>query len=86
MDEENIQTKFQVTGFMPYNPKIMINSLNFKLKIFTLLSFYSTNVASTNPTMPKTVKNVVWNFIELKSKIVIHQNNSPSQLYDLIDM
>ena len=64
----------------------MINNLDFKFKTFMLLSFYSTNIAFTNPIMPKIAKNVVWNFIKLKSKIVIHQNNFSSQLYDLIDV
>ena len=71
---------------MLYDSKIIINNLNFKFKTFTPSSFYLTNVASTNPITSKTAKNAVRSFIELKSKIVIHQNNSPSQLYDLINV
>ena len=71
---------------MLYNPEIIINNLDFKFKTFTLLSFCLTNAAFTNSIMPKTAKNVVQNFIELKSKIVIHQNNFSSQLYDLVDV
>ena len=70
---------------MLYDPKIMINNLNFKFKIFTLSNSYSTNIASMNLTTSKTAKNAVQNFIELKSKIITHQNNSSNQLYDLID-
>ena len=61
---------------MLYNPKIIINSLDFRFKTFTLSNSCLTSIASTNPTTPKTTKNAVRNSIELKSKIVIHQNNS----------
>ena len=63
---------------MSYNLKIMINSLNFKFKIFTLSNFCSISIASMNPIIFKIVKNVVQNSIKLGSKIVIHQNNSSS--------
>ena len=76
MGEENIQTKFQAIGFMLYNLKIIINNLDFKLKIFTLSNSYPTNVVSTNLITPKITKDAVQNFIELKSKIITHQNNS----------
>ena len=59
MDEKNIQTKFQVINFMLYNLKIIINTLDFRFKTFTLLNFYPTNIASTNPIMPKTAKNAI---------------------------
>ena len=85
MDEKNIQARFQATGLMSYNLKIMINNLDFKLKIFTLSSFHSTNIASTNPITFKIIKDAVQNFIELKSKIITHQNHSLNQLYNLID-
>ena len=71
---------------MPYNLKIIINNLDFKLKTFTLSNSCPTNTAFINPIMPKTTKNTIQNFIELKSKIVIHQNNSLNQLYNLIDV
>ena len=86
MNEENVQIKFQTIDFMLYNPKIMINNLDFKFKTFILSNFCPTSIASMNPTMPKTAKNTVWNFIELKSKIVTHQNNSLNQLYNLVDV
>ena len=73
--EENVQAKFQAIGLMLYDLKIVINSLDFRFKTFMLLSFYLINIASTNPIMPKIAKDVVQSFIELKSKIVIHQNN-----------
>ena len=70
---------------MLYDPKIMINNLDFKPKTFTSLNSYSTNAASTNPTIFKITKNAVQNSIELKSKIITYQNNSPNQLYNLIN-
>ena len=78
ISEKNVQAKFQMIGFMPYNLKIMINNLDFKLKTLTLSSFCLINAASTNPTTSKTTKDAVRSFIELKSKIIIHQNNFPS--------
>ena len=72
MNKENVQTKFQIINLMLYNSEIIINNLDFKFKIFMLLNFCSINVASTNPIMLKIMKNVIQNFIELKSKIVIH--------------
>ena len=70
---------------MSYNPEIIINNLDFKFKTLTLSNSCSTNIAFTNPTTPKTAKNAIQNSIELKSRIITHQNNSSSQLYDLID-
>ena len=60
---------------MLYDLKIIINNLNFKLKTFTLLNFYSISIISTNLNIPKTTKNAIQNSIKLKSKIIIHQNN-----------
>ena len=72
MGEENIQTKFQATGLMPYDPKIMINNLDFRPRTPTPSNSHPTSTASTNPTTSKTAKDAIQNFIELKSKIVIH--------------
>ena len=76
MNEKNVQAKFQMINFMLYNLKIIINNLDFKLKTFMLSNFCSTNITSTNPTTPKTAKDAVQNSTELKSKIIIYQNNS----------
>ena len=78
MSEENIQIKFQVIGFMPYNLKIMINNLDFKLWTFTSSNSYSTNITSTNLITFKITKNAIQNSIKLKSKIITYQNNSPN--------
>ena len=86
MGEKNVQARFQVINFMPYNPEIVINSLNFRLKIFTLSNSHLTSIASTNLTTFKTAKDAVRSFIELLFKIVTHQNNSLNQLYNLIDV
>ena len=59
MGEENVQVRFQVTGLMPYNLKIIINNLDFKLKTFMLSNSCSTNIASINPITFKTTKNAV---------------------------
>ena len=71
---------------MLYDPKIMINSLDFRLKTLTLSNSHPTNTASTNLTTPKTTKDAVRNSTELKSRIIIHQNSFLNQLYDLIDV
>ena len=59
MGEKNVQAEFQIINFMLYNLKIMINNLNFKLKILTLSSFCPTNTAFTNPITLKTAKDAV---------------------------
>ena len=61
---------------MLYDLEIMINNLDFKFKTFTLSNFYLINIVFMNPITFKIVKNAVQNSIKLKSKIVIHQNNS----------
>ena len=86
MGEENVQAEFQAINFMLYNLKIMINSLDFKSKTLTPSNSYLINVAFMNLIIPKIVKDAVQNSIELKSKIVIHQNNFSNQLYDLVDV
>ena len=76
INEENVQTRFQMINFMLYNLKIMMNNLDFKSKTHTLSNFCLTNVISINSNIFKIAKNVIQSFIELKFKIVIHQNNS----------
>ena len=73
-------------GFMLYDPKIMINSLDFRPRTFTLLNSCLINAASTNPITSKTAKDAIQSFIELKSRIIIYQNSFLSQLYDLINV
>ena len=86
MGEKNVQARFQMIGFMLYDPKIIINNLNFKFKTFMSSNSCLTSIVFMNSITSKTAKNAVRNFIELKSKIIIYQNNSSSQLYDLIDV
>ena len=85
MNEKKVQTKFLILNFMLYNPEIIINNLNIKSKMHILLNFCLTNVISTNPNMLKITKNAIWNFIKLKFKIVIYQNNSLNWIYNLVD-
>ena len=85
MGEENVQAGFRATGLMPYDPEIVINSLDFRPRTPTPSSSRPTSAASTNPTTPKTAKDAVRSSTELKSRIATHQNSSPSQLYDLVD-
>ena len=86
INPKNIQINFKFTNFVLYNPKKMINNLNFKFCMPTLLNFYLTNFISINPNMPCTVKNIIWNFINLKNKIAKHQNNFFIYLYELVDI
>ena len=64
----------------------MINNLKVKSQKFTSLSFCLTNVIFINPNTSKTAKDAVWKLIELKVKIVNHQNTFSSQLEDLVDV
>ena len=71
---------------MLYNLKIIIDNSDFKSKRHIMSSFYSTNVLSTNPNTSKITKNAIQNFIKLKFKIVIHENNLLNQLHNLINV
>ena len=59
MGEKNVQIRFQATGFMLYDLKIIINNLDFRLKTFMLSNSCLTNAASMNLIMSKTAKNIV---------------------------
>ena len=85
INPKNIQANFKTTGLIPYNPKKMIGGLDFKLHTPTPSNSRPTNSTSTNPNTPRTAKNTVRNFINLKNKIAKHQSNSPTHLYKLVD-
>ena len=85
INPKNIQTSFRTTGLVLYNPKKMINNLDFKLHTPTPSNSYLTNSTSTNPNTPRTAKDAVRNSINLKNKIVKHQSNSLIHLYKLVD-
>ena len=61
---------------MLYDLKILINNLNFKFQIFTLLNYHSTNIIFTTPNMLKIAKNITQDSTKLKFKIIDHQSNS----------
>ena len=83
---KNIQTGFKVIGLVSYNLKKMINDLNFKFHTPMLSNSCLINFTSINLNMPCTAKNIVQNFINLKNKIVKHQNNFFIHLYELVDI
>ena len=85
INPKNIQTNFKITSFVPYNPKKIIDNLDFKFHTLTLSNSHPTNFTSINPNMPYTAKNIVQNFINLKNKIAKHQNNFFTHLYELVD-
>ena len=64
----------------------MICNLDFKLHTPTPSNSHLMNFISTNPNTPCTAKNAVQNFINLKNKIIKHQNNSFIHLYKLINI
>ena len=85
MDLENIPSNFKIIDFVPYNLQKIINNLDFKFCTFTFLNFHSMNFTFINSNTFHTTKNAVWNFVNLKFKITMHQNNSFNYLYELID-
>ena len=86
INPKNIQTSFKIIDFVLYNPKKMINNLDFKFCTSMPSNFCSINFTFINPNMSCIVKNIVQNFINLKNKIVKHQNNFFIYLYKLIDI
>ena len=85
LNPKNIQASFRAIGLISYNPKKMINGLDFKLCIPMLSNSCPTNFTSTNPNMPCTAKNAIQNFINLKNKIAKHQSNFFIHLYKLVN-
>ena len=83
---ENVQLNFKTTNFVPYNPKKIIDNLDFKFWVFTFLYFYPMNFMFINLNMLYMARNAIQNFGNLKFKIIIHQNNSFNYLCELIDM
>ena len=69
---KNIQANFKITGLVLYNPKKIINNLDFKFHIPTLSNFCPTNFTFINPNTPCTAKNAIQSFINLKNKIAKH--------------
>ena len=64
----------------------MINDLDFKFLTPIPSNSYLMNFIFTNSNMLHTAKNIVQNFINLKNKIVKHQNNFFIHLYKLVDI
>ena len=83
---KNIQINFKIIGFVPYNPKKIIGNLDFKFYILMPSNSYLTNFILINLNILCIVKNTVQNFINLKNKIIKHQNNFFIHLYKLIDI
>ena len=69
---KNIQASFRVIGFISYNPKKIINGLDFKFYILILSNSCLTNFISINLNILCIAKNIIQNFINLKNKIVKH--------------
>ena len=86
INSKNIQINFRITNLVLYNPKKMINNLDFKFHTSTLSNSCPTNFTSTNPNTPCIAKNAVQNFINLKNKIAKHQNYFFIHLYELVDI
>ena len=59
INPKNIQINFKIIGLILYNPKKMINDLDFKFCTPTLSNSCLTNFIFTNPNMPRTAKNAV---------------------------
>ena len=85
INPKNIQTNFKIINLVLYNPEKMINNLDFKFCTPTLLNSCLTNFTFINSNMPRTAKNAIQNFINLKNKIAKHQNNFFIHLYELVD-
>ena len=75
MGSKNIQTSFKAIGFILYSFNQMFNYLDFKPHTFTPLNIFQWNLNSIIPNTFYIAKNVLQNFVDLKSKITKHHNN-----------
>ena len=85
INSKNIQINFEIIRFISYNFNQMFDYLDFKFYIFTSLNTFQWNLNSINLSIFYITKNVLWNFVNLKSKIVKCHNNSFIHLYKLIN-
>ena len=72
INPKNIQASFRIIGLVLYNPKKIIDGLDFKFCMSMLSNSCPTNFIFINPNMSCTAKNIIWNFINLKNKIAKH--------------
>ena len=59
INPKNIQASFRVINLILYNPKKMINNLDFKFHTSTLSNSHSTSFIFTNLNMPCIAKNAI---------------------------
>ena len=85
MNSKNIQINFKIIEFIPYNFCQIFNYLDFNFHIFISLNILQQNSDFMNPNIFYTIKNVLQNFANLKSKITKHYNNFFIHLYELIN-
>ena len=69
---KNIQIIFKIISLILYNPKKVINNLDFKFHTPTPSNFCLTNFRFINLNTSCTAKDTIQNFINLKNKIVKH--------------
>ena len=67
---KNIQANFRVINLISYNPKKIINDLDFKFHTLMLSNSCLTNFTFTNLNTSCIAKNAVQNFINLKIKLL----------------
>ena len=82
INPKNIQASFKTISLVLYNPEKIINNLDFKFRTPTPSNFCPMNFTFTNPNTPRTAKDTVRSFINLKNKIVKHQSNFFIHLYE----
>ena len=83
---ENVRVGFKATKLIPYDAEKMINNLNFKSYTFTPLNSRPPSSASINSNTPRTAKDALRDFINLKSRIAKHQSSFLTHLYELINI
>ncbi|KZL63414.1 hypothetical protein CT0861_13208 [Colletotrichum tofieldiae] len=71
--EKNVQASFQQAGLVPFNPKVVISRLDFKLKTPT-------------PSNSRPTRKAVRSSTSLKKRIYQHQGSSPTPLYEVVNL
>ena len=86
LTKENIQAGFQGAGLIPYDPAIVISKLNIRLSTPLPENSRPTTSHSWIVRTPQTTTDAQKQTTHIKDKVVRHQDSSPTQILDAIDL
>ena len=86
MSEKNVRAGFRATGLVPYDPETVISRLDPKPITPSPPNSRPGTATSWVFKTPKTAHDATQQSTAIKRRIANHQNSSPAQLYEVIDL